>query len=313
MENSMRQAAPDSYEQRTRAEQLAIWTLRRIAQDSASPFAVHRRRPSRTWQDLEEIVELLRGANRRLQQERGVGLAIGSPGHLGITSDERAFLRATAAAQVEAEELLARELAGLLAGSRARFLFRRAVSLLAAVLAANDNWLPQPVVTKDQRMQFGTLVARCDALPSLDHALLWTMRAWVLGQCRKRDTGEQIRQVFQTLGAPEGDRQLDRFMRALSHGARRSLEVNCVCNPHVSADEARLLDVFRLQQQERHDEAFETLLALAGEFAAITGCDSANRIALALAECGQTLSVVPPTSASRWHSTVADAGLHRLH
>jgi hypothetical protein len=106
---------------------------------------VHRRRPARTWQDLEEIVDLLRVANRRLQEERGAGLAIGSPGHLGITPDERAFLRAAAAAQVEAEDLLIRELASFLASSPTRFLFRRAISLLAAALAAHDHWLPQPV------------------------------------------------------------------------------------------------------------------------------------------------------------------------
>jgi hypothetical protein len=168
-------------------------------------------------------------------------------------------------------------------------------------------------MAKDKRMHFGTSVGRCDALPNLDRALLWAMRAWVLGQCRKRETGDQIRQVFQTLGAPDGDRQLGRFMRALSHGARRSLEVNCVCNPHFSEDEDRLLDVFRLQQQDRHDEAFETLSGLTVEFAAITGCDSANRIVLALAECGQIFTAVPLTGASRWHSTVADAGLNRLH
>lgn len=162
-------------------------------------------------------------------------------------------------------------------------------------------------------MHFGSSVRRCDALPNLDHALLWTMRAWVLGQCRKKDTGEQIRQVFQTLGAPEGDRQLDRFMRALSHGARRSVEINCVCNPNVSEDEARLLDVFRLQQQERHDEAFETLSGLTVEFAAITGCDSANRIVLALAECGHLLTELPAAGASHWHSTIVDAGLYRIH
>lgn len=162
-------------------------------------------------------------------------------------------------------------------------------------------------------MHFGTSANRCDALPNLDHALLWTMRAWVLGHCRNRDTGDQIRQVFQTLGVPEGPCQLDRFMRALSHGALRSLEINCVCNPHFSADEVRLLEVFRLQQQERHDEAFETLSGLTVEFAAIAGCDSANRIVLALAECGQIFSAVPLTGASPWRSTVVDAGLHRLH
>lgn len=141
----MTTATPDSYEQRSRAEQLAIWTLRRIGQDNPSPFSAHQRRPSGVWEDLEEIVDLLRAANRRLQEERGAGLGIGSPGHLGITGDERAFLRAATAAQIEAEDLLTAELASFLAGSRTRFLFRRAVSLLAAVLAAHDHWLPQPV------------------------------------------------------------------------------------------------------------------------------------------------------------------------
>lgn len=163
-------------------------------------------------------------------------------------------------------------------------------------------------------MLFGSYVGRCEDLPGLDHALLWTMRAWVLGQCRKRETEDQIRQVFQTLGTPDGDRQLDRFMRALSHGARRSLEVNCVCNPLFSEDEARLIGIFRLQQQERHEEAFEALSALTAEFAAIAGCDSANRIALALAECGQVFTDPPqPADARRWRSTIVDAGLHRLH
>lgn len=141
----MRPATPDSYEQRSRAEQLAIWTLRRIAQDSPSLFSANQRRPSSGWKDLEEIVALLRAADHRLQEELGMGLGIGNPGHLGITADERAFLRAAAAAQAEAEELLSRELASFLASSRTHLLFRRAVSLLAAVLAAHDHWLPQPM------------------------------------------------------------------------------------------------------------------------------------------------------------------------
>lgn len=141
----MTPVAPDSYEQRSRPEQLAIWALRRIGQDNPSPFSAHQRRPSRAWEDLDQITDLLRAANRRLREERGTGLAIGRPGDLWITVDERAFLRAAAAAQVEAEDLLARELAGFLPGTHARFLFGHAVALLAAALAAHDHWLPQPL------------------------------------------------------------------------------------------------------------------------------------------------------------------------
>jgi len=163
-------------------------------------------------------------------------------------------------------------------------------------------------------MHFGSPVTRRDTLPSLDHALLWTMRAWVLGMCRKQDMAERIHHVFHSLGAPEGGPQLDRFMRALSHGARRSLEVHCVCNPQVSDDELSLLAVFQLQQAERHEEAFETLCGLTAEHAAIAGCDSANRIAIALAECGQRLRApLPLGGPASWHCTIVDPGLHQLH
>ncbi|GAB0116699.1 hypothetical protein Acid7E03_07710 [Acidisoma sp. 7E03] len=138
------------------------------------------------------------------------------------------------------------------------------------------------------------------------------MRAWVLGQCRKQDTVPQISQVFHSLGAPEGTRQLDRFMQALAYGARRNLAVHCVCNPQVSADEACLLAVLRLQQQERHEEAFDMLATLTVEFATIAGCDSANRLVIALAESGQFFSSAE-LRASLWRCTAVDAGLHRLH
>lgn len=82
-------------------------------------------------------------------------------------------------------------------------------------------------------------------------------------------------------------------MHALRCGAVRTLEVNCVCNLVVSDDEAQLLHIISLQQQERHEDAYESLTTLTTEYAAIAGCDSANRIALTLAEAGQMFASQP--------------------
>jgi hypothetical protein len=140
-------------------------------------------------------------------------------------------------------------------------------------------------------MRFGSKSMLCTALPTLENALLWTMRAWVIGRCRNRDTAGRIAEVFGKLGAPACARHLDGFMTALGRGAIRCLEVNCVCHPEVSDDEAVLLEIFALQQQEHYDEAYELLAGMTTEFSAAAGCDSANQLALALRDAGQGLSV----------------------
>jgi hypothetical protein len=145
-------------------------------------------------------------------------------------------------------------------------------------------------------MYLGPNAALCEALPTLENALLWTMRAWVIGRCYNRDTAGRIDDVFHKLGVAAGARHLDGFMTALSRGALRSLEVNCVCHPAVSDDEAALLEIFALQQQERHEGAFEVLAAMATEVTAIDGCDSANRLVIALGEAGHDLALRLPAS-----------------
>lgn len=149
-EMSTPQSAPrdvmvaESYDCLSRAEQLTLWALRRLRQNAASPFGGPAHRPARLWRELDETLQRLRTAETMLRAERGAALRLASPGHLGITADERTLVRATAAAQAEDAALLARELASLLHGSRAGLAFQHAVTLLAAVLAAQGQWLPQP-------------------------------------------------------------------------------------------------------------------------------------------------------------------------
>ncbi len=126
-------------------------------------------------------------------------------------------------------------------------------------------------------------------LPMLEEALLWTMRAWVIGHSRRVDVGARIDRVFRRLGAPHASLYLAGFMGVLSRTATRVLEVNCVCHPEVSADEAALLRVLLLQQDEAYEDAYALLASMTTEVGAAAGCDHACRLALALQDAGHTL------------------------
>jgi hypothetical protein len=56
----------------------------------------------------------------------------------------------------------------------------------------------------------------CTGLPMLEDALLWAMRAWVIGHARRVDVAERIDLVFDRLGAPGAHRWADLGERCLS-------------------------------------------------------------------------------------------------
>jgi hypothetical protein len=142
-------------------------------------------------------------------------------------------------------------------------------------------------------MQGETVLAA--ELPVPENALLWSMRAWVIGLCRHLDVSCRIERVLAQLGASEATYDLNGFMWALRHGALRTIEINCVCYPEVSLDERMLLDLFALQQQEEHEDAFTLLSGLVTEREAVAASESSQRVALLLAVAGNIL----PTPSSR--------------
>lgn len=99
------------------------------------------------------------------------------------------------------------------------------------------------------------------ALPVAENALLWCMRAWVVGLHRDIDAERRIEDVLDRLGAPGAAGCLSGFMWALRHGAVRTIGVECACQPRVSADERALLGVFALAQE---GQSLEAMLALRG-------------------------------------------------
>jgi hypothetical protein len=123
--------------------------------------------------------------------------------------------------------------------------------------------------------------------------MLWTIRAWVIGHCHGKDAEQGIRAVFDRLGAPQGALALGQFMGAIGNGARRTIEVNCVCYPEVTDDEQALLRVLALEQYDEPDDAYATLRPMIAERHAAAACANAQRLGHLLESAGHLLRPVP--------------------
>ena len=139
-------------------------------------------------------------------------------------------------------------------------------------------------------------------LPMLENVLLWSMRAWTIGLRRGIPVEERIEELFAKIGAPEAAGQLYGFIWIVGHCASRTIEVDCVCAPRISADERCLLDVLALTQHGRSADAAALLASLVAGRAAAAAAASAQQITVALSASGRFLSLRPlPARAFRRH------------
>jgi hypothetical protein len=131
-------------------------------------------------------------------------------------------------------------------------------------------------------------------LSMLQSVLLWSMRAWAVGSRRGIPVEERIEEVFATIGAPQAAGHIYAFIWIVGHCATRMVEVDCVCNPRISADERCLLEILALAQHGRSSEALVLLRSLISDEAAAAAADSAQLVMNALTACGQLLAPPPP-------------------
>jgi len=124
----------------------------------------------------------------------------------------------------------------------------------------------------------------------LENLLLWSMRAWVVGLRRGIPVGERIESVFAKIDAANAAGQMYGFMWTLGHCASRMIEVGCVCNPQITADERCLITILALVQHERSAEALILLRSLFTANAAVAAIDSAQRLMACLTAAGRILS-----------------------
>lgn len=163
-------------------------------------------------------------------------------------------------------------------------------------------------------MAYGA-AGRRDDLPTLERTVLWCIRAWVISLSDRPRYAEKIETIFTRLGVGEAIPDLHGLMMTLARGARRTIDVNCVCFPDISADERCLLDALALQQREEHEDAFEVLTGLMTETATMDACDYLARLAFTFTAAGHLFGrprTAPlfPAGDAEWSSSIPAATVH---
>ena len=127
------------------------------------------------------------------------------------------------------------------------------------------------------------------ALPIAQRALLWCMRMWVMQLRHGAETQERVDNMLGQLGAPAATPHLQSLMLTLVQGTTRELEVLCVCQTEVAADERALLDVLSLAQARRSLDALLALQSILPAQDAGAALHSAEEIGVLLAQAGRFL------------------------
>ena len=150
------------------------------------------------------------------------------------------------------------------------------------------------------------------ALPLAQRALLWCMRMWVMQLRHGAETQARVGNMLGQLGAPTAPPHLERLMLLLVHGATRELEVLCVCQTEVAADERALLDVLSLAQAERPLDAFLALRSILPAQDAGAALHSAEELGALLAQAGRFLPA-PEENGRRFARTPGPAPARLAH
>jgi hypothetical protein len=125
--------------------------------------------------------------------------------------------------------------------------------------------------------------------PGIEAALLWSIRAWVIGFSRGIEVQSRITQLWSRLGVPDAANYIDGMMWALSRGVTRTVEINCVCNGETSDDEATLVNL--VVQPIVYDRILPLeVLSMATPPSTQAICESAARLRQLLTRAGRDFS-----------------------
>lgn len=147
------------------------------------------------------------------------------------------------------------------------------------------------------------------ALASAPGAILWSMRAWVLGLLRDVDMGPRIRSAMAGVDAADAGPGLVGFMETLDVGGIRAIDVETMCNPRLSADERLLLGVFASVAAGRTAEAARVLRGMVGPRSVAPVLERVEDVVAALVEAGHSLRA----EAAPFRADAAGAPLAALH
>ena len=140
-------------------------------------------------------------------------------------------------------------------------------------------------------MTFHQRPVRNGELPRAETLIVWAMRVWVVGVRNRISVEEILRGAFARYEIPAALSPLDNMMAQMAGGAVRKIDIACVCQNRISADEQSIIDVIALYQS---GDTLETPLILrsfltAGAAEAVA--EPAARFAHILSQAGLRLGM----------------------
>ena len=131
-------------------------------------------------------------------------------------------------------------------------------------------------------------------LERAEKLIVWAMRVWVVGARERIGVDEVLRGSFARAGVPQGLAVLDNMMAVIAAGAARTIDISCVCDDRVSADERRILDVIALFQSGDTLETPLLLRSFLTPSAAASASQLIERLARILADGSLRVRTGPP-------------------
>jgi hypothetical protein len=138
------------------------------------------------------------------------------------------------------------------------------------------------------------------ALPLAEHAVLWCLRLWVEQARLEGQPVERVRQVFDDLGVPNGADAFMACMHLLHRDGGRLPRVHRLGDRVVGEEEALLLDVLALQQQQRAAAALGLLDCITRHAVALRSFQHWASLARALEARGLWLARRPAVGPQPW-------------
>lgn len=140
---------------------------------------------------------------------------------------------------------------------------------------------------------------------------LWCLRTWVHCLTQGDSAIPRLRHGLELAGAEDALDELECFLVLLSREATGSITVGCCKCHRTTADEARLLSVFRAGQSQGHGAAVALLSKWLPERLAAVAAGHAQRLARRLQAVDMPIGCIAPTGPAP--AVPSDPGLRLIH
>jgi hypothetical protein len=85
-------------------------------------------------------------------------------------------------------------------------------------------------------------------LKSTEQLVLWSLRTWVMGLIHRRCVLGDLFHAYDYYTAGTAAIDFDRFLRNLTKGAKRNIDIRCPLSSHISPDELTFLNILHNYQ-----------------------------------------------------------------